>query len=164
MTDRGMTPANAALVQSTLGLSIVFSRIVIGYLIDRFFAPHIALACFALTAIGLAVLAGGATYSLAFIAAIFIGLSFGAEIDLLAFLTSRYFGVANFGKVYGILFMSFLIGTSFGPYTYGLVYEMTGSYTWILATCVPIILIAAIATGLLPRYPNLAEEQGASQA
>ena len=158
MTDRGMTPANAALVQSTLGLSIVFSRIIIGFLIDRFFAPHVALACFALTAIGLAVLAGGATYSLAFVAAIFIGLSFGAEIDLLAFLTSRYFGVANFGKVYGILFTSFLIGTSFGPYAYGLVYEATGSYAWILATCVPIILVAAIATGFLPNYPDLEQE------
>jgi MFS family permease len=154
MTDRGMSPANAALVQSTLGLSIVFSRIVIGYLIDRYFAPHVALACFALTAIGLAVLAGGATYAMAFVAAIFIGLSFGAEIDLLAYLTGRYFGVANFGKVYGILFTSFLLGTSLGPYAYGMVYETTGSYTWILATCVPIILIAAITTGLLPRYPD----------
>ena len=136
----------------------MFSRIIIGFLIDRFFAPHVALACFALTAIGLAVLAGGATYSLAFVAAIFIGLSFGAEIDLLAFLTSRYFGVANFGKVYGILFTSFLIGTSFGPYAYGLVYEATGSYAWILATCVPIILVAAIATGFLPNYPDLEQE------
>jgi MFS family permease len=158
MTDRGMSPANAALVQSTLGLSIVFSRIVIGYLIDRFFAPYVAVVCFALTAIGLAVLAMGATYTLAFIAALFIGLSFGAEIDLLAFLTSRYFGVVNFGKVYGILFTSFLLGTSLGPYAYGLGYEITGSYTWILMTCVPIILVAAVVTGLLPKYPDETEE------
>ena len=42
MTDRGMTTGDAALVQSTLGIAIVVSRIFVGYLIDLFSATKVA--------------------------------------------------------------------------------------------------------------------------
>ena len=152
MTDRGMTPTNAALVQSTLGIAIVASRIIVGYLVDRFFAPKVAFFCFLTSACGVGILATGAVDSLAFIAALCIGLSIGAEIDLLAYLTSRYFGVDNFGKIYGILFSSFLIGTSLGPYAFGLAFETYGSYMEVLITAVIVMVISAFITLLLPAY------------
>ena len=152
LTDRGMLGTDAAAVATTLGFSIVATRIVIGYFIDRFFAPYVAIVCFVLTALGLILLANGATHVIAGIAAVCIGFSFGAEIDLLAYLTSRYYGVENFGKVYGILFVSFLLGTSLGPYAYGYVYELTGSYDLILLTCVCLIGVAGLLTVILPRY------------
>ena len=127
LSDRGMTSGNAALVMSTLGLSIVAARVIIGYIIDRIFAPFVAAICFLVAVIGVGLLATGAVGSLAFLAAVFIGFSMGAEIDMLAFLTGRYFGVENFGQVYGILFTSFLIGTAVGPVAYGMTYESTGN-------------------------------------
>ena len=152
MTDRGMTTVDAALVQSTLGIAIVVSRIFVGYLIDLFSATRVAFICFLISACGVGVLAAGAVDTPAFLAALAIGLSMGAEIDMLAFLTSRYFGVANFGKIYGILFASFLIGTSLGPYAFGLAYETYGSYREVLTTAVIVIIISAVTTLLLPAY------------
>ena len=152
MSDRGMTTADAALVQSTLGIAIVVSRIFVGYLIDRFVATRVAFVCFLISAGGVGVLAAGAVDAPAFLAALCIGLSLGAEIDMLAYLTSRYFGVDNFGKIYGILFASFLIGTSLGPYLFGLAYETYGSYREVLISAVIVIIISAVTTLLLPAY------------
>ena len=142
LRDRGMSPGSAALVQSTLGMGLVSSRVIIGYIIDRFFAPYVALTCFLLSTAGLGLLALG----------VFIGISMGAEIDMLAFLAGRYFGVENFGRVYGILFASFLIGTSLGPVAYGMAFEALGSYTWVLVLSVCLMLASALATLRLPRY------------
>jgi MFS family permease len=88
----------------------------------------------------------------AFLAAAFIGISMGAEIDMLAILTGRYFGVENFGRIYGILFTSFLIGTSIGPVAYGMAYESLGSYTWVLLLSIGLMLASALMTARLPRY------------
>jgi len=152
LQDRGMSAGSAALVQSTLGAALVASRVLIGFAMDRFFAPFVAIACFLLTAIGLALLAGGAAGPLAFVAVTFIGVSMGAEIDMLAFLTGRYFGVENFGQVYGILFASFVLGTSTGPVVYGMAFDALGSYVWILLVSIGLMLLSAGFTARLPRY------------
>jgi predicted MFS family arabinose efflux permease len=152
LRDRGMPAGNAALVQATLGMALVASRVIIGYIMDRVFAPFVAVACFLLSAVGVTLLATGAIDSLAFVAAVCIGISMGAEIDMLAFLTGRYFGVENFGRVYGILFTSFLIGTSLGPVAYGAAYESLGSYIWVLFVSIALMLVSALFTWRLPRY------------
>lgn len=152
MSDRGMSTADAALVQSSLGIAIVVSRIFVGYLIDRFPATRVAFICFIISACGVGALAFGAVNATAYFAALCIGLSLGAEIDMLAYLASRYFGVANFGRIYGILFASFLVGTSLGPYVFGLAYENHGSYREVLMTAVVAILVSAAATLCLPCY------------
>ena len=159
MSDRGMAPADAALVQSTLGIAIVCSRVFIGYLIDHCDATRVAFTCFLLSALGVGILASGAVEAPAFFAALCVGLSLGAEIDMLAYLASRYFGVASFGRVYGILFVSFLVGTSLGPYVFGLAYENHGSYREVLMIAVVVILVSAAATLCLPGY----EKTGSSR-
>ena len=72
-------------------------------------------------------------------------MSAGAEFDLLAFLTSRYFGLRSFGEIYGLLFVAFLIGTSLGPIAYGAIFDLTGAYFWILAICTVIVVIAGVS-------------------
>ena len=154
MSDRGMSTGSAALAMSTLGVSVVVARVVIGYIIDRFFAPFVAAGCFLVAVAGVVILATGASGPMAFFAAILIGFSMGAEIDMLAFLTGRYFGIENFGQVYGILITSFLIGTAVGPVAFGMVFEALGSYQWILITSIAFMLISTALTVFLPKYPS----------
>ncbi len=155
LTDRGMSTTDAALAASTIGFTIMGARIVIGYLIDRVFAPTVAFLCFLLSAIGLALLAIGMSGPVSFVVAMLIGASIGAEADLLAFLTSRYFGLKCFGEIYGLLFSSLLIGTSLGPVAFGASFEASGSYTTILTVCTVLCVIAAIVMKLLPAYPEV---------
>src|SRR6202034_3417999 len=50
LTDRGLTAGNAALCASILGGSSLLGRIVVGWLLDRFFGPRVALAINLITA------------------------------------------------------------------------------------------------------------------
>jgi MFS family permease len=154
LVDRGMTAKAAATVAATEGITVFISRIVIGYLIDRFFAPRVAMVFFSLSALGMGVFAMGATDGWAFTGAIMLGLSLGAEVDLLAYLTGRYFGLRSFGTTYGLLFAAILTGTAIGPLAFGVGFEMTGSYVGILTICVAINVLAVVMTALLGPYPD----------
>lgn len=158
LVDRGMGTSTAAAVAATVGITVFVSRIVIGYLIDRIFAPYVAIAFFILSALGIGIFALGAVDSLAFLAAIMVGLSLGAEVDLLAYLTGRYFGLRTFGATYGLLFSAILAGTALGPLAFGIGFESTGSYVGILTICVGINLIAVILCALLGPYPDWEKE------
>jgi MFS family permease len=155
LTDRGMSAAQAALAASTVGITIIIARVGIGYLIDRFFAPRVALLFFLASAAGIALLAVNPAGGTAFLAAVLVGLSIGAEIDLLAYLTTRYFGLRNFGAIYGLMFAALLVGTSAGPVSFGVGFELTGSYASILVACAGMNTAACIIVALLPRYPEL---------
>ena len=152
LIDRGMATDRAALVAATLGATIIVSRAVIGWLIDRYFAPTVATVCVILSAIGLGLLATGAIDRAAFMAALLVGLSIGAEIDLLAYLATRYFGLQSFGLVYGLLFSAFLIGSATGPVIYGAAFDATGSYVTVLGMCAVILVLTALVLQLLPAY------------
>lgn len=155
LTDRGMSTTSAALGASTIGITIMIARVIIGYMVDRFFAPNVAFVAFGLSAAGMAVLALGGVNAAAYAAMILIGLSIGAEIDLMTFLASRYFGLRHFGEIFGILFASLLIGTSIGPVGFGWSFETTGSYTFVLWLSGVLIAIATVITITLPAYAKL---------
>src|ERR1700734_3487614 len=57
LTDRGLTAGNAALCASVLGGSSLLGRIVVGWLLDRFFGPRVALVINLITALGIFLLA-----------------------------------------------------------------------------------------------------------
>jgi MFS family permease len=102
-----------------------------------FFAAHVASVLFLLPIAGFALLATAAG-ALPALGVILIGLGLSTEIDLIAFLTSRYFGQRAFGQLYGFCFMLFGLGSSFGCYIGGAVYDLAGSY-------IPALVGAAIA-------------------
>jgi MFS family permease len=107
-------------------------------------------------------LATGAVDQTAFLAAALIGLSIGAEIDLLAYLATRYFGLQSFGLAFGLLFSAFLIGSATGPVAYGAGFDTTGSYTVVLYICAGMLLISTLVLNLLPTYDRPAIEQNAA--
>ncbi len=154
LIDRGMASEDAAFAASTIGITIIFARVVIGYLMDRVFAPYVALSCFLLSALGIGILATGVIDYRVYVAAVLVGFSIGAEIDLLAFLAGRYFGLQHFGEIYGLLFGSMMIGVSLGPYVFGLCFDIMGNYTPILLLSCLLVISASIITGCLPKYPH----------
>ncbi len=152
LIDRGAEDMTAALAFTFLGTTVTISRVGVGFLLDKIFAPRLAMICILLSTIGVIILSTGASGALTFVAAIFLGFSIGAELDLLAYLTTRYFGLGSFGMVYGILFSAFLFGVSTGPYAYGVAYETYGSYINMLMVCVGVLIMASLLMFLMPKY------------
>ncbi len=158
MIDRGASPAQATTAQSILGISLIFGRVFAGYLMDRFFAPHVAVAFLLGPLVGLTLLATGAAGLPAFVASILVGLATGAEFDVMSYLTSRYFGLQSFGQLYGYFFSVFSIGAASGPILMGYTFDLTGEYTVALWILVGATTLAGILAGSIGRYPELPEE------
>lgn len=148
LVDRGIASGTAALIASIFGLSAFGGRLLIGFLIDKYDARRIAFAFFSLSAFGLLVLAMSAPAPLLVLVAILLGGSLGAEVDMLAYLCSRYFGLRSFAQIFSLLFSAVMVAMGLGPLAFGMVFDATGSYGAILALGVP-ICVAAIALVLL---------------
>jgi MFS family permease len=98
------------------------------------------------------ILATGATGGLAIIGAIMCGGGIGAEIDIMGFLLSRYFGMRNFGKIYGLVFAAFNLGTGFGPAISGWTFDHYKSYTPILTIYMIMLGVVCAALFTLGEY------------
>ena len=73
LTDDGLSREQAASVQSVFGISIIIGRVVVGYLVDRFWAPGVAAVCLAIPAVGATLLHGQQSLEVAALAAFLIG-------------------------------------------------------------------------------------------
>ncbi|OUS32476.1 hypothetical protein A9Q98_01235 [Thalassotalea sp. 42_200_T64] len=84
-----------------------------------------------------------------------IGIAIGAEFDVMAYFTSRYFGPRSFGAIYGYGYSGFKLGASVGPLIMGIAYDVTGRYTEVLWAMSGIMIIACILILRMGKYPQL---------
>jgi MFS family permease len=146
LSDRGISRAVAVSALSASGIALTIGRIVSGWSLDRVHGPYVACTFFGSAMVGIALLATGAGGSVPFVATVLCGLDIGAEVDLMAFFVSRYFGLRSFGAIYGTLFALFSVGNSVGPYLMDLSFGHAGSYVPMMIT---FVVGLAVACGLL---------------
>ena len=127
LTDRGFSRGAATAIFGLFGLATLAGRLLAGYMVDRIFAPYVASVFFLAPIAGLVFLVSAAG-PLPAVGVVLFGLGLGTEIDLIAFLVSRYFGQRAFGELYGCFFMVFGLGSSAGRVIGGYVFDLTGSY------------------------------------
>jgi len=152
LTDRGIPAERAALAVSLLGGAVLIGRIASGYSLDRFFAPRVAAFFFGAAALGILLLWSGVSGSAVFTAAFLVGLGMGAEVDVIAYLTSRYFGLHSFGEIYGYVFGGYALAGALGPWLMGLGFDRSGSYRAVLAGFLVATLLAAVVIMRLGPY------------
>ncbi|HEY0941300.1 MAG TPA: MFS transporter [Steroidobacter sp.] len=152
LQDRGVPVSQASWLASGFGWSAFGGRLLIGFLVDRYDARHIAFLFFLLSAVGLALLSLQMPIWVFTVAAIILGVSLGAEVDMLAYLTSRYFGLKHFAQIFGAMFSAVMVAMSLGPLAFGAVYDSTGSYRAILVLGVPLCVLAIVLVLLLRPY------------
>ncbi|MEL0307517.1 MAG: MFS transporter [Halieaceae bacterium] len=157
LTDDGLSREQAASVQGVFGISIIIGRVVVGYLVDRFWAPGVAAVCLAIPAVGATLLHGPQRLEVAALAAFLIGFAAGAELDLMAFLAARYFGLAHYAKIYSILYATLAVCSGTAPMIFASVYDATGSYDIGYAIASGLFLVSVVLILLLGRYPKAFE-------
>jgi MFS family permease len=128
VTDRGGTAQLAAFAGSLFGIGLFLGRVGCGYLLDVFFAPRVAGLLFVAVAIGIAFLGLSHAIWSACTAAVLVGFGIGAEVDIIAYLTSRYFGLRSYGTIFGWIWVVFGVSGGLGAYLMGLGFDKTGSY------------------------------------
>ena len=152
--QHGMTAADGAGIMGMIGLALMAGRIVTGFLLDRIWAPFVCLPILLIPALACWWLIGtGSETQTIYLAAFMLGFAAGAESDLIAYLASRYFGMANYGKIYGMLYMPFGIASAISPVLYGRVRDTTGSYDGMLNAAMFLFAGGAVLLVTLGRYP-----------
>jgi len=151
LLDIGFTTSEAVKVAGVIGIAVVLGRLLVGFAVDRIFAPHVAIAILFACICGVLALAVFGTV-VAVPAAFVIGFSVGAEVDLIGYLVARYFGMHAYGQIYGRQYSTFLIATGLSPVILGAVRDATGSYTASLFTAAAFITLSAALFARLPKF------------
>jgi MFS transporter, OFA family, oxalate/formate antiporter len=155
VADHGIDRGTAAGVMGIVGIGLLCGRIGVGYLLDKIWGPAVAFPVLCLPALAAFMLMGTSSeMTMISIAAFFLGFAAGAESDLIAFLAARYFGMAHFGRIYGMLYMPFGLMSAISPVIYGTVRVNTGSYDQMLIAASVMFVAGGAMLFALGRYPD----------
>ena len=152
LQDAGMTATEAGGLAAILGVSVMVGRLLVGFLIDRIFAPYLTTFVFALGLGCLALALGGVDYAVA--AAIALGFAVGAEVDLIGYYTARYFGLAHYGAIYGLQYSIFILGAGVSPILIGHIWDVTGNYDFGLILAAALMLPVMVISLTLPKFTH----------
>ena len=164
LTDRGVSASQAATVQSVFGAAIIIGRIGVGHLVDRFWAPGVAAIALCLPVVGCVMLYGNPPLWTTVLAVILIGLAAGAELDLMLFLTARFFGVLHYSKIYSLLYSALAICGGSAPMLFAHLYDLNGSYDQSFLAAAAFFLIGALLMLMLGDYPSPADLGAGAQS
>jgi predicted MFS family arabinose efflux permease len=154
LKDRGLDLVSAGGIAGMIGFASLIGRFATGFFLDRIDARIVAVIAFLLPMISvLLLLSGNGTLEMT-LAALVLGLSLGAELDVAYYLATRYFGLKRYGALFSCLTVFMTIGVALGPVTAGAIFDSHASYTPFLWAVIPVILCAALLVGTLSRFPN----------
>lgn len=153
--ERGFERGSAVYIAGLIGGATIIGRLASGFLLDRIHGTWVGAVAFAAPAIScLLLMEHGNSLWLACASAIVLGLALGAEIDVAAYLTSRYFGLRNYGVLFGVINVVTKVGTGLGPLIAGMVYDRFGSYDSLFPVLIAMFLGSALLILSLGRYPQ----------
>lgn len=118
LLDKGYTPQLASSRMAGLGLiglSVIFGRLIGGFVVDHIWAPLVAFIFMGIPALGCYILMQDLPQIYNSAAIVLIGVAAGVEFDLMAFLVSRYLGMKAYGRIYSFVYAAFGLGSGTAP-------------------------------------------------
>jgi len=144
LTDRGIKIGAAVAAMSAGGLALIAGRIIAGYLLDRIYAAWVVVFFLLCPMLGIGLLGFNVGGNAPFIGIMLLGMGVGAEIDLIAYILSRYFGVRAYGALHGTAFCFVLIANAAGGNVMGWSHQLTHSYGTGLIIMEVLLIVAII--------------------
>jgi predicted MFS family arabinose efflux permease len=155
LLDNGVSATGVSVMISAFATGVLVGRFLAGLALDRFPAHMVATISMGLPSVGLFLLASSIDTSAAvMLSVLLIGLSFGAEGDVVGFLVVRYFGVHVFSSVMGMMTATIAISSSLGAVLLSFLLDRTGGFGSFLVICGGAVLVGSLLLLLLaPRRP-----------
>jgi len=150
LSDAGWTQDQTIALQTTFGFGLLFARVAVGFVIDHIFAPRVMMT----VSIGgaLACVLYATHPDAGYVSALLIGFLLGAEFDVLAYLIKRYYGGIAYGRIYGVIFGVFYLGSGIGIYAFARLHDAYGNYHAALYAAAGVLIASAVLLVLLPKY------------
>lgn len=154
LTEVGVSRETAAYLASLAGVAGIVGKLVTGVLMDRLEANRVGALTMAIAGVAFVMLLEPfRSPVLIVVAMIIIGYSSGCKLQICAYLTSRYAGMRNFGKIFGVMASLVALGAGIGPLAAGFVHDSFGSYTPLILLAIPGCLMSGLLLLGLGDYP-----------
>jgi predicted MFS family arabinose efflux permease len=155
LDQSGFTRPQAALIAGLSGVAGLLGKAVAGWLSDRWNARWVGAFTLAAPAVAfLLLLEEIRTPALVVAAMLILGYVIGVKLQVTAYLTSRYAGMKNFGKIYGIMSSLVTVGSAAGPAIASAVYDHFKDYEPLFLGSAPFFLVSAWLILTLGPYPD----------
>ena len=165
LTSLAIERQTAANLAGLIGISTVAGRLTGGYLLDRIngnLVGGVSLILPIIPCVLLLTFPGSIPASTA--AVLILGLSLGVELDAVAYLVGRHFGMLNYGVLFGTIVGLLSVATGLGPLLISFVYDATQSYEGVLWGYIPLCLLTSALFLSLGRYPVFDASPAAREA
>ncbi len=151
---------------SIFAIGVLCGRFACGLALDRFSTPIVAMLVMAMPAIGQYLIASDTGNMMVLTAAILlVGLSYGAEADLIGYLVARSFGIRVYGTVLGLMAATISLSSTFGALILRTTLKSTGSYSLYLVISGTLALIGSLFFLILPKPdPEVLEDDDSARA
>ena len=134
-----------------IGIGSLVGRFAIGALADRL--GRVRTLVLMQASMGASYLLWGAAggYLALALFAVWFGLSYGGIVSLMPAICMDLFGARAVSSIVGTLYTGAALGNLLGPVVAGAVFDASASYAPVIAGCVALAAVAAIAAGRLAR-------------
>ena len=165
VAEQGVVGKAASIMVSAYATGMLIGRFISGVALDRFSAPLVAAGALALTSVGLFMIAwsGGSVPVLA-VGIMLVGLSLGAESDIIAYMIHNNFGTRIYSSVFGMTSSVVSISAAFGAGLLSVVLTRTNSYSTFMVISGVFVLIGSSLFLFLPRGLAVAEPADEAEA
>ncbi len=149
--SQGLELTTAAWIAGLIGLFAIIGRVGGGYLLDHVPTRPLAAVAFGLPLLVIALLASAdGSLPMLITAAILLGISGGAETDVITYVSSRTIDRRIFGTIYAFIQAGLAILAAMGPLIASRILDDTGGYDGFYALAVPILLVSIVLIMLVP--------------
>ena len=145
LTDLGFSSTTATTLMSLHMAMLVFGKVLVGGLADRFGLLKSYLLCMVGLTISIALLYGAQWMWMAVVFNVLFGFSIAVRTVLPPLMTARVLGQKHFAVIYGFLNIFTTLGTAVGVPLSGFIYDATKSYYMAFALYIGLCVIAAAA-------------------
>jgi MFS family permease len=158
LTSSGLSREQAAIVMGAYGVFSIVGKLICGMLVNRM-PGQVITAGLTVLPIGtcLMLMAPSDSVLLRIVAVIPIALTSGGQVKMLAYMTSRHFGLRAFGSIYGVASLAISLSAGVGPLLAGFLYDLSKSYHTLLLFSIPVCLVSGAVMLWIGGYPKLVE-------
>jgi MFS family permease len=128
LKDQGYSSGMASRISSSLLVSSLAGRVLVGYLADRFRKKNVMALFYLLLAFSIPLLYFAHQAAAVWVFALVFGFCMGADYMLIPLVTAECFGVAALGRLLALIIMGYSLGQWVAPWLAGKIFDVRHSY------------------------------------
>ena len=155
LNEKGSSMVQAASIASLVGIAGIVARIGAGFLLDRVSARLLGTVVFLLPVVGCALMLGDEpSFLMLTLGVASIGITIGAEYDIVFYLVSRHFGLKSFAALMGGMLTAGALAASVSPVVTGHMHDVYGGYDQMLWLLMAMMAAGAFAIATIGNPPE----------